>query len=269
MSPVALHAANPGPFTGEGNWTYLIDGEMPVLIDAGVGNASHLEAIDAAVGSRQFHLVVTHAHSDHISGAPAIRERWPATRLSKMPWLERDRDLPWQPLADGDRVATGAGELQVIHTPGHAPDHVCLWHEESRTVFVGDMLVKGTTVMIPASHRGSLADYLRSLDRLLALGAVRALPAHGPVIDDPEALIRHYIEHRAQRESQVREALDEGAGTIDQLLARIYPGLQPALEPMARESLLAHLIKLEDEGRAERRDAGWVPGPPSPRLRRD
>ena len=258
MKPLALHAANPGPFTGEGNWTYLIDGDRPVLIDAGVGNPSHLDAIDAAVGDRELHLVVTHAHSDHISGAPAIRERRPATLLSKMPWPERDRDLPWQPIADGDVIATAAGHLQVIHTPGHAPDHVCLWHAESRTVFVGDMLVQGTTVMIPASHRGSLVEYLQSLDRLLALNPARALPAHGPVIDDPPALIRHYIEHRAQRESQVQAALRAGADTVDDLLSRIYPGLQPALEPMARESLLAHLIKLEHEGRVRRAEGRWL-----------
>jgi glyoxylase-like metal-dependent hydrolase (beta-lactamase superfamily II) len=263
MKPILLHAANPGPFTGEGNWTYLIDGDVPVLIDAGVGNDSHLDAIDAAAGDRPLHLVVTHAHSDHISGAPAIVQRRPSTRLSKMPWPERDRELPWQPLHDGDVIATAQGELQVIHTPGHAPDHVCLWHAASRTVFVGDMLVHGTTVMIPASHRGSLAEYLQSLERLLSLEAVRALPAHGPAIDDPAALIRHYIEHRAQREEQVRAALQSGATTIDELLARIYPGLQPALEPMARESLLAHLIKLEGEGGAERRESGWAPGPPS------
>ena len=265
MKPIALHAANPGPFTGGGNWTYLIEGDVPVLIDAGVGEASHLDAIDAAVGTRPLHLVVTHAHSDHISGAPALRARRPAARLSKMPWPERDRDLTWEPLRDGDLVPTGAGALQVMHTPGHAPDHVCLWHAESRSIFVGDMLVQGSSVMIPASHRGNLADYLRSLDRLLGLGAVRAFPAHGPVIDDPAALIRHYIEHRAHREAQVRSALQSGDRTIDELLARIYPELQPALEPMARESLLAHLIKLEHEGRVERNEAGWAP-PASPKL---
>jgi len=258
MNAIPLHAANPGPFTGEGNWTYLIDGAVPVLIDAGVGNVPHLDAIDAATGSRPLHLVVTHAHSDHISGAPAIVERRPATRLSKMPWTERDRDLPWQPLRDGDVIPTAQGDLQVIHTPGHAPDHVCLWHATSRTVFVGDMLVQGTTVMIPASHRGSLLEYLQSLDRLLALNARRALPAHGPPIDDPAALIRHYIEHRAARESQITAALQDGARTIEELLARIYPALQPALAPMARESLLAHLIKLETEGRAERIEGGWA-----------
>ena len=258
MKPLALHAANPGPFTGEGNWTYLIDGDEPVLIDAGVGNAPHLDAIDTAAGNRPLHLVVTHAHSDHISGAPAIRERRPSTRLSKMPWPDRDRDLSWGRLAEGDVIPTGQGDLQVIHTPGHAPDHICLWHPQSRTVFVGDMLVQGTTVMIPASHRGSLVDYLRSLDRLLGLAPARAWPAHGPVIEDPLALIRRYIAHRAQRESQIAAAVDAGAGTIDALLSRIYPGLQPALEPMARESLLAHLLKLENEGRAQRDGERWV-----------
>jgi glyoxylase-like metal-dependent hydrolase (beta-lactamase superfamily II) len=258
MKPLRLHAANPGPFTGDGNWTYLVDGDEPLLIDAGVGDASHLQAIDDAAGARPLHLVVTHAHSDHISGAPAICARRPATRLSKMPWPERDRGLEWQPLRDGDIVSTGGGDLQVIHTPGHAPDHVCLWHAASRSAFVGDMLQQGTTVMIPASHRGSLADYLRSLERLLALDLARAWPAHGPVIEDPPALIRHYLAHRAQREAQVRAALKAGAGTIDELLARIYPGLQPALEPMARESLLAHLRKLESEGGAEPRGDGWV-----------
>jgi glyoxylase-like metal-dependent hydrolase (beta-lactamase superfamily II) len=257
MKTRALHAANPGPFTGDGNWTYFIDGAVPVLIDAGVGETSHLDAIHAAAGSRRLHLVVTHGHSDHISGAPAIVERRPATRLSKMPWAERDRGLAWAPLRDGDVVDTGEGRLEVIHTPGHAPDHVCLWHADSRTIFVGDMLVQGTTVMIPASHRGSLVEYLGSLARLLTLNPARALPAHGPVIEDPHALIHQYVEHRAQREHQVLDALDAGAATIGDLLARIYPDLKPALEPMARETVLAHLVKLASEGRVAESDARW------------
>jgi hydroxyacylglutathione hydrolase len=258
MKARPLHAGNPGPYTGEGNWTYYIDGREPVLIDAGVGEAAHLDAIDAAAADRTLHLVVTHAHSDHISGATAIVARRPATRLSKMPWPERDRELKWSPLGDGDVVITGEGPLEVIHTPGHAPDHVCLWHADSRTVFVGDMLVQGTTVMIPASHRGSLAQYLRSLDRLVALKPRRALPAHGRAIDDPVALIHYYLEHRAERERQVLDALDAGAATIDDFLPRVYPDLKPALEPMARETILAHLMKLESEHRVTRFDTRWV-----------
>lgn len=269
MTPLPLHAGNPGPFTGDGNWTYLIDGDTPVLIDAGVGHSSHLDAIDRALRTRPLHLVVTHAHSDHIAGAPALVARRQSLQLSKMPWPERDRELPWAPLADGDVITTGAGDLRVVHTPGHAPDHLCFWHAESRTIFTGDMLVQGSTVMIPASQRGSLVEYLQSLDRLLALDPARAWPAHGPVIEDPAALIRHYIDHRAQRERQVVSALDGGATTIGHLLTRIYPTLQPALEPMARESLLAHLIKLETEGRAARHDAGWVLLPPAPGAQRD
>jgi glyoxylase-like metal-dependent hydrolase (beta-lactamase superfamily II) len=261
MRVQALHAGNPGPFTGAGNWTYFIDGPQPVLIDAGVGVASHLDAVDAAAGARQLHLVVTHAHSDHIAGAPAIVERRPGTRLTKMPWPERDQGLAWVPLNEGDAIETGEGRLQIIHTPGHAPDHVCLWHADSGTLFAGDMLVIGTTVMIPASHRGSLADYLRSLDLLLALNPRRALPAHGPAIEDPRALIHHYLEHRAQRERQVLDALDAGASTIDDFLPRIYPSLRPALQPMARETVLAHLIKLETEGRVARHDSRWMRRP--------
>lgn len=257
MKPAFLHARNPGPFTGEGNWTYLIDGARPVLIDAGVGAAEHLDEIAAAVSDRALDLLVTHAHSDHISGAPAILARWPSTVLSKHPWPARDQDLPIRPLADGDVVVTGEGDLRVVHTPGHAPDHLCFWHEQSRTVFVGDMLVQGSTVMIPASHGGSVTEYLASLDRVLRLNPARALPAHGPVIEDPHALIHYYVAHRAEREAQVLGALDSGLATVDAIVSRIYPGLQEALVPMARESVLAHLMKLEQEARAVRSDDRW------------
>lgn len=249
MKPVFLHAANPGPMTGEGNWTYLIGGERPLLIDAGVGNAAHLDAIAAAAPNGPAHLLVTHAHSDHITGAPAIYERWPAVALSKFPWEVRDQNLPWMALADGAIVTTDEGDLEVLHTPGHSPDHLTLWHADSRTLFVGDMLVLGSTVVIPASHGGSLADYLTSLDRMLRLNPSRALPAHGPVIEDPAALIHRYIGHRAQREEQVLSFLSDRPSTLEELATLIYPTLAPELIGMARESVLAHLHKLQVEKR--------------------
>ena len=257
MNPKFLHAANPGPMTGEGNWTYLIGERSPVLIDAGVGHASHLEAIAAAAPRGPRLVLVTHAHSDHISGTPAIHERWPGAQFKKHPWPIRDPKLDWAWLEDGSIVETDEGPLSVLHTPGHSPDHLTFWHAGSRTLFVGDMLVQGSTVVIPASHGGSLAAYLRSLERMRQLNPARALPAHGPVIDDPVALIDKYVEHRAQREAQVLGAL-AGGSTVDAITAAIYPSLTEALVPMARESVLAHLQKLESERRVSRDGDRWV-----------
>ena len=257
MKPIFLHAANPGPMTGTGNWTYLIGGARPVLIDAGVGNASHLDAIANATAHGPTRVVVTHAHSDHVTGAPAIHQRWPEAEFSKHPWPGRDPQLPWTRLDEGSIVTTDEGELVVLHTPGHAPDHLTLWHADSRTLFVGDMLVQGSTVVIPASHGGSLAEYLESLRRMLALNPARALPAHGPVIEDPAALIDHYFEHRAQREAQVLEALGR-FDSVEAITTAIYPSLIEALVPMARESVLAHLQKLASEGLVANNDQRWT-----------
>jgi glyoxylase-like metal-dependent hydrolase (beta-lactamase superfamily II) len=258
MTPKFLHAANPGPMTGDGNWTYLIGDRHPVLIDAGVGHASHLDAIAAAAPHGPSLVLVTHAHSDHVSGAPAIRSRWPAADFQKYPWPIRDPEVGWAWLEDGSIVDTDDGPLTVLHTPGHAPDHLTLWHADSRTLFVGDMLVQGSTVVIPASHGGSLAEYLRSLDRMLRLNPARALPAHGPVIEDPAALIHKYIEHRAQREGQVFGALGAAGATVASITAKIYPALVEALVPMAQESVLAHLQKLESDGRVRRDGDRWT-----------
>ena len=258
MTPTLLHAGNPGPFTGEGNWTYLIPGDRPVLIDAGVGQAAHLAALAASLPAGPAEVIVTHAHSDHTDGAPVIRSRWPSARFSKCPWPQRDRRMPWRPLADGDTVMTNAGPLVVLHTPGHSPDHIALWHPESRSLFVGDLLVLGGTVFIPASDGGNLADYLASLERLRHLSPARAWPAHGPVIDDPLALIDQYVKHRRQREEQVLAALADGLATVEAITARIYTNLSPALAPMASESVLAHLIKLDGEGKAHSAGTEWV-----------
>ena len=257
MTVVPLHADNPGPMTGAGNWTYLVPGRSAVLIDAGVGRAAHLEALSAHVPDGPALVVVTHAHPDHISGAPALATRWPAARFAKLPWPRCDGTMPWEALADGDVVPTGEGDLLVVHTPGHAPDHIALWHAASRTVFTGDLLVKGGSVVIPASAGGVLADYLRSLERLAALPIRRALPGHGPAIDDPLSLIAQYLAHRREREAQVLEALGTQPLSVAAIATRIYTGLDPALVPQAQDSVLAHLVKLEGEGVALRDGAGW------------
>lgn len=257
---LALHAGNPGPMTGAGNWTYLVRGTRPVLIDAGTGVPCHLDAIVAAAPTGPARVVVTHGHTDHASGAAALARRCPSARFSKLPWPERDREfaVSWEPLVDGQTIESESGPLEVVHTPGHAPDHVALWHASSRTIFTGDLLVLGGTVVVPASRGGRLRDYLDSLERVAALHPARALPAHGPAVDDPLALIAAYLAHRTAREGQILDALKAGDTTTERMAARIYVGLAPALVPMAQESVLAHLVKLQDDGRVVIGPAGWT-----------
>jgi len=249
-----IPAGNPGPYTGEGNRTWLIRGRYPTLIDAGTGESSHLEALEAALAIEPVPLtsvIVTHAHSDHIQGVGTLAARWPNARFSKMPWAGRDDKFyrHFQPLADGDVIEAGDSTLEVVATPGHAPDHIVLWHAGERTVFSADLLVQGGTVVIPATRGGDLSRYLASLERVLALDPLRALPAHGPVIDRPVELIRGYLVHRARRETQVLELVKEGAATPAQIAARIYELVPDALRDAAEESVLAHLQKLVTDGR--------------------
>ena len=246
--------------TGDGNTTWLIPGHVPTLIDAGTGEPQHLAALERALaGARLAQVLVTHSHIDHASGAMAIAERMPHVRFLKMPWPEQDAAwrVHWHPVTDGEVMAAGDSTLAAIHTPGHSPDHLCFWHQDSRQLFCGDLAWKGSTVVIPPSHGGDVAAYLASLERVLRLHPQTMLPAHGPVIDRPMELLREYIEHRAMREQQVLAALGSGLTSPDEMVARIYPALAAALVPVARESVLAHLIKLQRERKVVRDGVQW------------
>lgn len=260
MNPIPIQAFNPGPITGDGNWTWLIRGRVPTLVDAGTGDPRHLAAVEEALGGATLQQVlVTHGHGDHASGAPALARRFPELRFLKMPWAERDDQwaVRWEPLADGEVIDAGDTSLTVVHTPGHSPDHACFWHAETRTLFCGDLAIKGTTVWIPTRLQGDLTAYLASLERGLALDPARLLPAHGPVIDEPAPLLRGYLEHRRERDAQILAALRAGDSTPPQIVARVYTGLADSLVPLAHESVTAHLIKLERDGRARRVGDAW------------
>jgi glyoxylase-like metal-dependent hydrolase (beta-lactamase superfamily II) len=251
--------------TGSGNNTYLIVGTngSATLVDAGVGEPRHLEELATALATHRASLewiVATHGHRDHVAGAPAIASAYPEARFAKYPWPAEDGQdgIPWQPLGDGDTVQAGDDTLSVLHTPGHSPDHVAFWHEPSRTILTGDLVVQGSSVMIHWSAGGDLSQYLASLERLLALEPRRLLPAHGVEVSNPRLLLTGYLEHRRMREEQVLEALRAGRATVQAVTESIYHGLGPALLPAARENVRAHLEKLKRDGIATDRDDLWT-----------
>ena len=251
--------------TGSGNHTYLLvaDDGAAVLVDAGVADPRHLDAIARQLDERRGRLrdvLVTHGHPDHAAGVTALARAHPAARFLKYPWPEEDARylVEWRPIREGDRIEAAGDALVALHTPGHSPDHVAFWHEESRTVFTGDLVVAGGSVMIHASRGGDLAQYLASLERLLTLAPARLLPAHGAVVTDPEPLLRSYIDHRRMREGQVVDALARGRDSVSSIVESIYDGLASALVPAARENVRAHLEKLRHEGRAVEHGGRWT-----------
>jgi glyoxylase-like metal-dependent hydrolase (beta-lactamase superfamily II) len=257
FKPLLLAARNPTPMTGDGNNTYLLtaDGGPATLIDAGVGHEQHLAELATALRDRRAQLtdvLVTHGHPDHASGAAALARAYPGARFLKQPWPGQDEQyaVAWRPLADGDGVVAGGERLRVVGTPGHSPDHLAFWHEESRTMFTGDLVVLGTSVMIHASRGGDLSDYMRSLERVLALRPAVVLPAHGPRVTDPVTLLTAYLEHRRDRERQVIAAIGSGHATVEAIANSIYHDVAAALMPAARENVRAHLEKLRVEERA-------------------
>ncbi len=260
MKITLIPGFNPGPYTGAGNNTWLLAGREPALIDAATGEPRHLDALAEALdGQSLARVLVTHGHPDHASGAPGLVSRWAGAAFFKMPWPERDAEYPvdWRPLADGELAPAGGRSLRVLHTPGHAPDHLCFFDEEDGTLFCGDLLIQGGTVVVPASYGGSLTQYLVSLARIRELRPARVLPAHGPEIDDVVALIDQYVAHRRRRDDEILSALREGHTTQAAIVRVVYPDLAVELQGAAGESVLAHLVKLEGEGAVRRHAAAW------------
>ena len=130
------------------------------------------------MGVRPSMVLLTHAHPDHADGCDPIAARWPAAAFRKMPWPERDsrQSVEFRSIADGDLVPAGSGVLRAVHTPGHAPDHLCFFDETDGTLFSADLVILGSSVVIPSSRGGSLALYLDSLRRILDEQDFKGIP---------------------------------------------------------------------------------------------
>jgi glyoxylase-like metal-dependent hydrolase (beta-lactamase superfamily II) len=222
-----LTAPNPGPMTLEGTNTYVVGRDPAVVIDPGPDDAGHIGAIKKATRARGGigTVLLTHSHSDHSGGVEPL-------------------GIQPTPLADG-RVIAG---LTAIATPGHARDHFCFLLDG--VCFTGDLILgEGSTIVGPREMGGSLADYMRSLERLRELDLTTIYPGHGPEVTDPEAKIGEYIEHRMMRERRLVAALERGERSKAALLAEVWDDVPEQLRGAAAIAMHAHLEKLEDEGR--------------------
>lgn len=214
----------------------------------------------AGAGEEVEAILLTHHHVDHVSGAEHL-----ARRLGVPVWAHREtaallrgRVRVDRLVEDGERVALGEVTLEALHTPGHAPGHLCFREPWSGAVVAGDMVASVGTIIIDPPE-GDMVDYLASLARLRRLEPRWLLPAHGAPIDDPARLLDFYVAHRLEREARVVAALGrrQAPAPVAELVPDAYPDVPPAVYPLAARSLLAHLGKLAREGRAVEVEARW------------
>lgn len=225
---------------------YLIVGEKTALIDSGINDPETINArLERIKGYLLNYIFITHSHRDHIGGARAIKEVTGAEILLHP--LEGGGD---RAIKEGDKFELGGITIEVLHTPGHSPGHICFWLPERGILFSGDhILGMGTTVINP--WEGDMSQYINSLRKLLAYPIQLICPGHGPVIKSPHSKIKEIIRHRQEREGQILSCLKKGIRDIEGIVREIYPEIDPRLRIMAYEQVLSHLIKLEREGKIE------------------
>ncbi|HEX2167303.1 MAG TPA: MBL fold metallo-hydrolase [Longimicrobiales bacterium] len=276
LRPRSFVAPNASPMTMEGTITYVVGQSTIAIIDPGSDDPAHLDRLaEVAAGARRTVIIVTHAHPDHSTGALELADRTGAALLGghagrtggkaaaqdQKPQSgaqsavrtgkgEASRAAGGGLLADGVSVTTDEGDLIVMRTPGHAPDHISLHWPDASAIFCGDLMMGGLDTAVVAAPEGDIEAYLRSLERLRALRPSVIYPAHGPPFTDPDEAIDRYIHHREERLEQVIAALDAGDEDAGSIADRIYgASMDPSLRPFAEAAVEAYLNHLRGQGR--------------------
>jgi glyoxylase-like metal-dependent hydrolase (beta-lactamase superfamily II) len=238
--------------TGSGTNTYLIGTTDLVAIDPGPEDTAHLDRLVDLAAGRLRYILVTHRHLDH---APLARRLADATGAPVLGYGFGEEFRPDAPLRPGDTVAVPGFAISVVHTPGHASDHLCFLGDRTagdpsdRICFTGDHLMGGSSVVI-APPDGAMTPYLESITALLELDRPISViaPGHGELLTDPDRALRHARDHRLERERLVRAALSEVPRSVSELVPAVYRGLDPRLARAAGRTLWAHLRRLSELG---------------------
>jgi glyoxylase-like metal-dependent hydrolase (beta-lactamase superfamily II) len=248
-------AANPGPMTYHGTNTYLIEtGDGLVVLDPGPDLPAHVEAVLRAAGGKVDLILLSHTHHDHLEAAPALvaatGARTAGFRTSADPRFDPDIKL--------DDGATIAG-MTVVHTPGHASDHLCYGfaaQDGSAVLFSADHVMSWSSSVVSPPD-GDMSAYVASLKRLLDRSDEVFLPGHGPPLPEPRNLTRALLFHRLERERAILARLGKAPADTAALRSALYSQTHPRLQRAAERNVLAHLLKLEAEGKVARADEVW------------
>ncbi|MEI9404193.1 MBL fold metallo-hydrolase [Mesorhizobium argentiipisi] len=257
-------ARNPSPFTFHGTNSYLVGRDTLAVIDPGPEDDAHLETLLAAIAGRPVsHIFVSHTHRDHsplaarlkeLTGAPTLAEgpHRPARalRIGEVNPLDASADLAFVPdvvLADNALTEGDGWAIRTVLTPGHTANHAAFALDGTGTLFSADHVMAWSTSIV-APPDGAMADYMSSIDKLLARDDRLLLPGHGGAVAAPQSLMRGLKTHRKMRERAILERIRAGDRTITEMVAAIYFDTDPRLHGAAGLSVLAQLEDLVARG---------------------